>query len=197
MSPPLDQDEIAFVLRHFRNPKPFPWNEKTFIDILQTSKRKSDLYHAAFALRDCGTAACVPVLKWVIETYGGDVRCVAIHSVGHVAKASESLFYSECLLNPKYPEKDQIMWVIHDAADARALPVTIEYLKKIRSRIRARKIDAWFAALALEYLRRQHDADGEIAEHMKDLAACVVAAPVHEMEDHYRNYLKLPMPAKG
>jgi hypothetical protein len=49
----------------------------------------------------------------------------------------------------------------------------------------------------LEYLRRQHDADGEIAEHMKDLTACVLAAPARTMEDHYRNYLKLPMPVDG
>lgn len=134
---PLSEHEIAFVLRHFRKPKPFPWNEQTFLDIIAAPQKKMDCYYAAIALRDCGSASAVPALKSLLTHPMRDVKAVALLTIAHIARESESDFYGALLLDTSFREKTYALWAIADAADVRALPSVLAYLKKNHARVTA------------------------------------------------------------
>ncbi len=129
------------------------WNEDYFIRQLSSDK-KYDVYWATIALRDCGKTKCISLLKKLIYYPMQDVKCTSILTIAHIAKSEESIFYGECLLDPKYRDKTYAMWAINDAADERAIEVVHQYFKKNKSKIKSGKFTNGTLVDGCEYLSR-------------------------------------------
>ena len=117
---PLNEQTRQFVRNHFRR-KNLEWTEDYFLNVLESSDRKRDVYWAVLALRDCGTARSIPHLVAKLNYPMQDVKCTSILTIAHIAGPAETELYARALLDPKYREKGYAMWAIRDAADERAV----------------------------------------------------------------------------
>jgi hypothetical protein len=171
MSFPLDEFTCGIIRKHFRR-KNLEWSEDYFIQVLETSSHKYDIYWAILALRDCGTSKPVPALKAKIHYPMRDVMSTSILTIAHIAGAAESSFYGEALLDPKYPEKGYAMWAIRVAADQRAAEAVLSYFRKNMSKIRRGKLYNATLPDGLEYLQRYLETQPGVSEFFQQIDAC-------------------------
>lgn len=133
----LDDSTSGAVNHYFRKRIGFEWNEEFFLGAISSARSKYDVYWSVIALRKVGTSRAIPYLKELILYPMSDVKSCAVLTISQIAKATETEFYAGTLLNPKYREKSFAMWAIEDAADERAIPAVVEYLKKNLGKIRS------------------------------------------------------------
>jgi hypothetical protein len=171
MSFPLDEFTCETIRKHFRRKK-LEWSEDYFIQVLETSSYKHDIYWAVIALRDCGTSKSVPALKAKLLYPMRDVMSTSILTIAHIAGAAESSFYGEALLNPKYREKGYAMWAIRVAADQRAAEAVLSYFRKNMSKIRLGKLYNATLADGLEYLQKYIDTQPGVSEFFQQIDEC-------------------------
>ena len=167
----LDDDARTSVRRHFRR-KDFEWSEDYFLRVLETAKRKSDIYWAAIALRDCGTARSIPVLVAKLYYPVQDVKCVSMLTIAQVARASGTELYGRALLDPKYPDKGYAMWAIAEVADHRAVDPVLAYLRKNLSKIRRGKLHSGTLPFGLRYLQKFSDMSAGIRDLFVHIESC-------------------------
>jgi len=165
---PLFEQTKKAIQHHFGR-KNLVWEEAYFIEVLETSENKHDIYWAVLALRDCGTTNCIPHLKEKLTYPMQDVKCTSILTIAHIAGASETPFYAQALLNPEYREKGYAMWVINDAADSRAVEAVLAYFKKNRSKLKNGKLTNATLPDGLEYLERHLNEKEEILNFFTDV----------------------------
>src|SRR5262249_50185300 len=91
---------------------------------------KHDVYWGVLALRDVGTARSIPVLKSLLHYPMQDVKDCSLLTIAHIAGASETPFYVEALADRR-TRKVYPMWAIEVAADHRAEPVVLEFVKAV------------------------------------------------------------------
>lgn len=132
----LSESTSGAVNDHFRTRQGFAWGEAFFLDMISSARSKYDVYWSVIALRKVGTARAIPILKELIFYPMSDVKSCVVLTISQIARAAETEFYAATLLNPKYREKSFAMWAIEDAADERAIPAVVEYLKKNIVKIR-------------------------------------------------------------
>lgn len=162
-------DSLKQAIRdHFKR-RNLVWSEDWFIEVIQTSERKYDIYWSVIALRDCGTSLCVPTLKNLLRYPMQDVKCCSLLSIAHVAGPSETVFYAETLLDKTYREKGYAMWAIRDAADHRAINSVLEYLHVNRSKWKRGNMTNATLPDALEYLSAFYDTDPRIPNVFADV----------------------------
>jgi hypothetical protein len=168
---PINDSTRKLIHRHFRR-KNLEWTEDYFLDVLENSKSKYDIYWAVLALRDCGTSRSIPYLSVKLYYPMQDVKCTSILTIAHIAGASETELYARALLDPKYREKGYAMWAIQDAADERAIEAVISYFRKNLSRIRSGRFHNGTLPDGLDYLQRFIDTKPEILGFFEDIRNC-------------------------
>ena len=166
---PLDDNAREFVRRHFKR-KALEWTEDYFINVLETSGQKHDVYWATIALRDCGSQKCIPALKTKLLYPMQDVKCTALLTIAHVAGAAETELYTNALLDPAYRDKAYAMWAIRDAADARAVDAALSYFRKNLAKIRAGKLANGTLPEGLDYLQKFVDTQPAVAELFSEIS---------------------------
>jgi hypothetical protein len=159
---PLDDFTRTTIQHHFRRKK-LEWTEAYFVNVLETSEKKYDVYFATIALRDCGTERCIPALKAKLNYSMQDVKCTSILTIAHIAGARETSLYAESLLDPTYKEKGYAMWAICDAADERAVDAVLTYFKKNLAKLRNGTLHNGTVGRGFEYLHKHAD-DPEVAQ---------------------------------
>lgn len=174
----LTPEVIGWVNDHFRRRgrANLEWTEDIFVAAIESARSKYDVYYSVLALRKVGTFQAVPVLKKLLNYPMSDVKACAILTIAQIARAEETEFYAETLLRPTYREKCYAMWAIEDAADQRAIPAVINYLKKnmrkiqknISNQISQHKDTALHAA---GYLLKFSEGSEHARTMLKDLAA--------------------------
>lgn len=168
---PLSDHNRESVELNFRKRKKsgdFTWTEDFFIKVLQTSQDKYDLNYAAQGLRAVGTMRAVPFLKAQAYFPNNDVRAVALLTVAHIARAAESDWYAELLLDPKFRMKDYAIWAIQEAGDDRALAAVVAFILKQRRSIVGGKHDPFLIAMERDYLQRMSETTSEAAQLLDD-----------------------------
>ena len=168
---PLNDQTRQFVRDHFRR-KNLEWTEEYFLNVLDTSERKHDIYWAVLALRDCGTVRSIPHLVAKLDYPIQDVKCTSILTIAHLAGAAETELYARALLDPQYREKSYAMWAIRDAADERAVEAVISYFRKNLSKIRKGKLHNVSLPDGLDYLQRFADTNPEVLALFADIQNC-------------------------
>lgn len=138
----------------------------------RSRERKHDIYWATIALRDCGTARCIPALKATLHYPMQDVKCTSILTIAHIAGTAETDLYAEALLGPGYREKGYAMWAICDAADARAVGPVISYFRKNLTKIRAGKLNNATLPDGLAYLHRFLETHSDVNELFAEIKRC-------------------------
>lgn len=166
---PLENFTRQSIEDHFKH-KNLRWAEDYFIAMLGSSD-KYDVYWAAVALRDCGTAKCVPVLKDKLDHPMRDLKAAALLTVAHISGSQETPFYAETLLSPKYPEKAYAMWAIAEAADDRALESALEYFSRNKSKIQKGQLPEGILVHGAKYLAKYHEQNARVAEFFQFLAS--------------------------
>src|SRR4051812_3279753 len=106
---PLNDHTRSAIEGHFRK-RNLIWQEEYFLDVLTTSDKKHDIYWAVLALRDCGTAGALPLLKEKLSFPMLDVQATALLTIAHLARAAETPLYAAMLLDPAYKQKGYAMW---------------------------------------------------------------------------------------
>jgi hypothetical protein len=160
---PLNDHTRGAIERHFRK-RNLVWQEDYFLDVLKTSDKKHDIYWSVLALRNCGTAKSVPLLKEKLSFPMLDVQATALLTIAHLARAEETLLYAATLLDPGYKQKGYAMWAIRDAADERAIDAVLEYFAKNISKLKSGKLSNATLPDALEYLHRHAARDARIPD---------------------------------
>jgi hypothetical protein len=92
------------------------------------------------------------------------VKATSILTIAHIARAAETEFYAETLLNKQYPEKAYAMWAINDAADQRAIDSVLEYFRINRSKLKNGKLTNGTVVDGLEFLGRYVGQDKRISD---------------------------------
>lgn len=165
---PLESYSRQPIEHHFRRKK-LVWNEEYFLNVLNTSDKRYDIYWSVIALRDCGTMKAIPALKEKLSYPMQDVKCTSILTIAHIAGAKETNLYSEALSNPEYREKSYAMWAIKDAADERAVGSVLAYFKKNQSKLRNGNLANGTLAHGLEFLERYLNGNDEIHHFFSDV----------------------------
>ncbi|MBW8772274.1 MAG: hypothetical protein JF590_03115 [Gemmatimonadetes bacterium] len=176
------------IEKHFRR-RGLAWTEQYFVEILETATRRHDVYWATIALRDCGSPACVPALKAKLDYPMQDVKCTAMLTIAHIARATETPFYAESLIGTAYREKGYAMWAIEDAADERAVDAVLQYFKKQRSKLRAGRLVNGTLAPGLQFLEAHREGREEIGAFFAEIAAQWAALPSGERREIHRRTL--------
>jgi hypothetical protein len=164
---PNDAETTAYIQSYFKRKK-VPYQEESLIDVLDDSAMgKMAVYWAVLALRDVGTATCVPALKRKLRYPMRDVKDCSILTIAHIAGATETEFYVEALRD-KRTQKACPLWAILDAADERAIEAVLEYADK---EIRALKTNRPNAGLifAVQYLRKNLEKDDRVEKALHSL----------------------------
>jgi len=154
------------------------------------SSRKSDVWRAVVALRDCGTVKSIPHLKKLLYHTTEDVKCTSILTIAHIAREKETSFYAEALLDPKYREKGYAMWAIDDAADERAVKAVVDYFNKNKSKLKADKIHAELIIHGVSYLARHFDKSPEIRKTFKMISEYWPSFQLSSKLEVYREYFE-------
>ena len=143
-----------FIADHFRKRRT-PLSEDAILEAIKAPRSKFDVYWGVLALRDVGTSRAVPLLKTLLHYPMQDVKDCAVLTIAHIAGASETDFYLSALTE-KGSRKIYPMWAIDVAADARALPVVIEFVDTVlKKAARSKGADPGDAYLSgLKYLTR-------------------------------------------
>lgn len=168
---PLNDINREFIESHFRKRRKrqdFAWNEDFFLEILQSSQDKHDLNYAGQALRAVGTDRAIPFLKPLAHFPVNDVRAVAVLTVAHIARATESDWYAELLDDPKFRMKDYALWAIQEAGDERALETVMSFFNAKRRLIESGKLDSFQIALGRDYLQRIGVSPSEAANLLEE-----------------------------
>ena len=165
---PLESYIRQPIEHHFRRKK-LVWSEEFFVNVLNTSDKKYDIYWAVLALRDCGTTGCISALKEKLTYPMQDVKCTTILTIAHIAGAEETDFYAEMLSSPDYREKSYAMWAIKDAADHRAIKPVLAYFKKNYSKLKNGKLTNGTLAHGLEFLGRHLKENNEIGDFFSEI----------------------------
>jgi hypothetical protein len=124
---PNNETTKRFIADHFRKRR-LPLTEDGILDAIKAGLSKHDVYWGVLALRDVGTARSIPVLKSLLHYPMQDVKDCSLLTIAHIAGASETPFYVEALADRR-TRKDYPMWAIEVAADHRAEPVVLEFVK--------------------------------------------------------------------
>jgi len=151
---PNNETTKRFIADHFRKRR-LPLTEDGILDAIKAGLSKHDVYWGVLALRDVGTARSIPVLKSLLHYPMQDVKDCSLLTIAHIAGASETPFYVEALADRR-TRKVYPMWAIEVAADHRAEPVVLEFVKAaLRKAGRAKPVDPGDAYLSgLKYLAR-------------------------------------------
>lgn len=154
---------VDSVSRHFRR-RALQWTEECFREVLRGQPSTKDLYHAALALRLCGTMGCIADLKKLLTFPNYDVQAVTLLTIAHIAGASETPLYIALLSHTRFRQKGYALWAIADAADERALDSVRAWLRKNRRRWASGQLN-WQSILhALTFLLRIAPDSEETAE---------------------------------
>ena len=175
---PLSEHTRDAIARHFRG-KGLVWSEAYFLDTLQSSSRRHDIYWSVIALRDCGTPASIPALRDKLHYPMQDVQSTALLTIAHIAGSSETLLYAEALLDPTYRQKGYAMWAIRDAADERAVPAVVDYFRKNRAKVRRGALTSGTVPDVVEYLSRHTHLEAA-CDALNDIAGLWDALPEGE-----------------
>jgi len=159
---PIDESTRDTIRHHFRK-KQLVWEEAYFVNVLQSTSDKYDVYWSVIALRDCGTTACIPALKDKLQFPMQDVKCGAMLTIAHVAGSEETLLYADALSGTTFRDKGYAMWAIRVAADARAVDAVLAYFKKNRAKLKQGKLANDTLADGLEYLDKYRTSNSDIA----------------------------------
>ena len=165
---PINETTRDAIKHHFKRKK-LVWNETYFVDVLQSSEKKHDIYWAVLALRDCGTAYCIPMLKEKLQYPMQDVKCCAMLTIAHIAGATETPTYAHAIVDPEYRNKGYAMWTICDAADSRAVDAVLAYFKKNRSKIKNGNLLNAALVDGLDYLEKYRNENVKIQEFFCDV----------------------------
>jgi HEAT repeat protein len=165
---PLSDFSRQMIEKHFRK-KSLIWNEEYFLNVLSTAKSKHDVYNAILALRDCGTIRAVAALKEKINYPMQDVQSTAILTIAHIARAAETPFYADTLLNPSYRQKGYALWAITDAGDNRAVDAVMDYFGRNMSKLKSGKLTNASLPDGLDYLQRHMDDDSRISHFFSEV----------------------------
>ncbi|MFZ6674804.1 hypothetical protein [Undibacterium sp. Xuan67W] len=165
---PISEHTREAVQHHFRR-KSLVWNEAYFVNVLQTSDKKHDIYWAVLALRDCGTKASIPALKDKLQYPMQDVKCCAILTIAHIAGSDETLLFAEAISGTEYRDKGYAMWAIRDAADGRAVESVLAYFKKNRSRLKSGNLTSAALIDGLDYLEKYRPSNAEVARFFEEV----------------------------
>jgi hypothetical protein len=165
---PLQPYSRQPIEHHFRRKK-LVWNEEYFLNVLNSSDKKFDIYWAILALRDCGTMLSVPALKEKLTYPMQDVKCTSILTIAHIAGAKETDYYTEALSSPEYREKSYAMWAINDAADHRAINPVLAYFKKNRSKLKNGNLTNATLVHGIEFLARYLKESDEIRRFFSEI----------------------------
>ena len=151
---PNSDETRRFIADHFRRRR-VSLTEAGILGAIEAARSKHDVYWGVLALRDVGTVRSVAVLKRLLHYPMQDVKDCSILTIAHIAGASETPFYLEALAD-KRTKKAYPMWAIEVAADERAEPVVIAFVKAaLRRAARASSSDPGNAYLSgLKYLAR-------------------------------------------
>jgi hypothetical protein len=118
-----------FIADHFRKRRT-PLTEDAILEAIKAPRSKYDVYWGVLALRDVGTPRAVPFLKTLLHYPMRDVKDCAVLTIAHIAGASETDFYLSALTE-KGSHKTYPMWAIEVAADARAIPIVVEFVDSV------------------------------------------------------------------
>lgn len=110
------------------------WEESFFLEKL-ASKKKYDVRYSLLALQHCGTKKAIPLLKETIFHTIADIRAICIITIGIIGREDCTSFYIDLLNNPKYRDKNYVMWVISDFADETAVEAVLQFIEKIKKSI--------------------------------------------------------------
>jgi HEAT repeat protein len=150
----LDAGSRDTIAKHFHRNKAFAWNEEFFLSQITSAASKYDVLWATIALRDCGSARSVPILKSLSTYPKQDVKCCAILTIAQVAGGAETPYYTECLLDPKYRSKTYALWAIGAVGDERALPAVVQFVRKNSKKLAEDTVDPREQQEILAYLHR-------------------------------------------
>jgi hypothetical protein len=184
---PLDDFQRKWIESHFK--KRLEWTEDYFLSMLESS-RKSDVWRAVVALRECGTVKSIPHLKKLLYHTTEDVKCTSILTIAHISREKETSFYAEALLDPKYREKVYAMWAIDDAADERAVKAVVDYFNKNKSKLKADKLRPDLIIHGVRYLARHFDNFPEIQKIFKMISDSWPSFQLCGKLKEYREYFE-------
>lgn len=149
---PNDETTKQFIAAHFRKRR-VPLTEDAILAAIKAPRSKHDVYWGVLALRDIGTARCIPILKELLHYPMQDVKDCSLLTIAHIAGASETAFYVEALAD-KRTRKAYPMWAIEVAGDERALPAVVEFVDAaLRKAIRSKPAGETYLS-GLKYLAR-------------------------------------------
>jgi len=167
----LDPHVEQTIERHFRKKENgFAWTEDYLLSAIDQSASKYDVYWAAIGLRKVGTDKSIPVLCTLLSYPMQDVKCVAILTIAHIGRENSTPILAEALLSPAYRDKGYALWAIGDAADERAVPAVLAYLKKNRSKIRRGKDVSGTLADAVPFLAKYRDRSVEAHQFLDEIS---------------------------
>lgn len=130
----LTDDEWQFVVAHFRRRHIAPVEEE-LIRVLEAPKSKQDVYWTVIALRNVGSARCIPALKAKLHYPMQDVKDCVLLTIAHLAGETETPFYVQAL-EDKRTRKDYPMWAIEVAGDERAVGPVAWYVTDVLQKAR-------------------------------------------------------------
>jgi hypothetical protein len=151
---PNDETTRRFIAAHFRKRR-LTLTEDGVLDAIEAGRSRYDVYWGVLALRDVGTARSIPLLKSLLHFPMQDVKDCSLLTIAHIAGASETPFYVAALQDRR-TRKVYPMWAIEVAADDRAEPAVLEFVKAaLRKAARPKPVDPGDAYLSgLKYLVR-------------------------------------------
>jgi len=149
---PNDDTAKQFIAAHFRKRR-VPLTEDGILAAIKSPRSKYDVYWGVLALRDFGTARCVPILKELLHYPMQDVKDCSLLTIAHIAGPSETAFYVEALAD-KRTRKAYPMWAIEVAGDERAFSAVVEFVDAaLRKAIRSKPAGDTYLS-GLKYLVR-------------------------------------------
>jgi hypothetical protein len=189
---PNDDFIRKLIDEHFRRRK-VVLDEDEMLRAIASPRSKRDVYWAVLALRDCGTARCIPALKDLLHYPMQDVKDCSLLTIAHIAGAAETPFYMAALADKK-TRKGYPMWAIQVAADERAVPDVLAFvdtaLRKASRSTAASPDDAY--VYGCRFLARIGVAPDALAAILTKLRSVWAQLP----SDHRRS-LRAAFPAAG
>ena len=153
------------------------YDEPSLINVLENeSSGKMLVYYAVLGLRDVGTGRCIPALKRMLHYPKQDVKDCSILTISHIAGAAETEFYVSALTD-KRTRKTYPMWAMLDAADERAVPAVIEYLRRNRNNFDLKGMIAGTYMMGIAYLAKFRSADDRIEGILTDFRSLWESIP--------------------
>lgn len=189
---PNDDAIRKLIAAHFRRSK-VALGEAEMLQVIGTPRSKRDVYWAVLALRDCGTAHCIPALKDLLHYPMQDVKDCSLLTIAHIAGAAETPFYLAALADKK-TRKGYPMWAIQAAADERAIPDVLAFVDTaLRKAIRSTAAESHDAyVFGCRFLARIGVAPDALAAILTKLRSVWAQLP----SDHRRS-LRAAFPAAG